>query len=108
MADASSTASEARRDRWARGASGALDGEVAFLMRTVEKDALFLGGAASVAGRSISLAWPPEARDHRVRSRAWDAYVEQAAKAVAALLGVGTATARLVLSVRTARNAGVA
>jgi len=64
-------------------ASGALDGEVAFLMRTVEKDALFLGGAASVAGVD-SLAWPPEAVTPRSQ-RAWDAYVEQAAKAVAAL-----------------------
>ena len=76
-------------------ASGALDGEVAFLMRSVEKDALFLGGAASVAGVEPQ-AWPPEPPATPRAHRAWDAYVEQAAKAVAALW-VSAPGARLVL-----------
>ena len=65
-------------------ASGALDGEVAFLMRTVEKDALFLGGAASVAGVD-ALSWPPPASSTPRSQLAWSAYIEQAAKAVVAL-----------------------
>jgi predicted butyrate kinase (DUF1464 family) len=64
-------------------AAGALDGEVAFLMRTVEKDALFLGGAATVAGAE-GTAWPAGTMTPRAQ-RAWDAYIEQAAKGVAAL-----------------------
>jgi predicted butyrate kinase (DUF1464 family) len=49
-------------------AAGALDGEVAFLAGTVTKDMLFRGGLADVGG-----------------ALGWDAYIESAAKAVAAL-----------------------
>ena len=76
-------------------ASGALDGEVAFLMRTVEKDSLFLGGAASVAGVD-ALSWPPPSSSTPRAQRAWDAYIEQAAKAVVALW-VNAPAARYVL-----------
>lgn len=76
-------------------ASGALDGEVAFLMRTVEKDALFLGGAASVAGVD-ALSWPVPPSSSPRSQCAWDAYVEQAAKAVVALW-VNAPNARQVL-----------
>lgn len=76
-------------------ASGALDGEVAFLMRTVEKDALFLGGAASVAGVD-ALSWPPPPSSSPRSQCAWDAYIEQAAKAVVSLW-VNAPNARQVL-----------
>lgn len=66
-------------------ACGALDGEVAFLAGTVPKALLFRGGAADVAGaadaRPEMLAAPSTPRE-RI---AWNAYLEGAAKAVAAL-----------------------
>ena len=65
-------------------AAGALDGEVAFLMETISKGALFDGGAASVAGAG-PVRWDVEPRDE-CSQRAWHAYVEGAAKAAAALL----------------------
>jgi predicted butyrate kinase (DUF1464 family) len=90
----------------ARG-SGALDGEVAFLMRTVEKDALFLGGAATVAGAE-GTAWPAGTTTPRSQ-RAWNAYIEQAAKAVAALWVAAPRALQVLLSGRhatlTARDA---
>lgn len=79
-------------------ASGALDGEVAFLMGTVEKDALFRGGAAAMAGVE-SQAWPPEPPVPQAH-RAWNAYVEQAAKAVAALWVSAPGASQVLLSGR--------
>jgi predicted butyrate kinase (DUF1464 family) len=81
----------------ARG-SGALDGEVAFLMGTVEKNALFRGGAALIAGGD-SQAWPRDVSTLPAR-RAWDAYVEQAAKAIAALRVSAPGASRILLSGR--------
>ena len=81
----------------ARG-SGALDGEVAFLMGTVEKNALFRGGAVSVAGVE-SQAWPPELPVPPAH-RAWNAYVEQAAKAVAALWVSAPGSSQVLLAGR--------
>ena len=67
-----------------RGA-GALDGEVAFLAGSVSKGLLFGGGAATIAG-------PPDAPAEALASPttprgrlAWEAYLESAVKAVAAL-----------------------
>jgi predicted butyrate kinase (DUF1464 family) len=80
-------------------ASGALDGEVAFLMRTVEKDALFLGGAATVAGVEAA-SWPPPSSSTRRAECAWNAYVEQAAKAVVALWVSAPAARHVLLSGR--------
>jgi predicted butyrate kinase (DUF1464 family) len=66
-------------------AAGALDGEVAFLAGEVTKALLFGGGAAAVAGmpgepgEAIARAGTPAARV------AWEAYLENVAKAVAAL-----------------------
>jgi predicted butyrate kinase (DUF1464 family) len=85
-------------------ASGALDGEVAFLMRTVEKDALFLGGAASVAGVD-ALSWPPPSPSAPRAQCAWDAYIEQAAKAVVALWVTAPAARYVLLSGRHATPA---
>lgn len=88
-------------------AAGALDGEVAFLAGTVSKALLFRGGAASVAGDD---ALAPEALARPVTARActaWEAYVESAAKAVAALLVAVPAPHEIVLSGRVAAVAGV-
>jgi predicted butyrate kinase (DUF1464 family) len=88
-------------------AAGALDGEVAFLAGTVSKQMLFGGGAASVAGDASAtaeqLAAPVTARG-RV---AWDAYVEGAVKAVAALAVAVPEPAEVILSGRMAWVAGV-
>ena len=63
--------------------AGALDGEVAFLMGTCTKDALFRGGATSVAGVP-DLVWPPSAIASRTRD-AWSAYFEGAIKTIMAM-----------------------
>src|SRR5438876_7810682 len=66
-------------------AAGALDGEVAFLAGSITKGQLFLGGAATIAGAPEA---PPEAvaAPSTLRGRlAWEAYLESAVKAVAAL-----------------------
>jgi predicted butyrate kinase (DUF1464 family) len=74
--------------------AGALDGEVAFLMGTTTKDALFRGGVASVAGVP-SLAWP--ASNDIPRSHdGWSAYLEGAVKAIMAMT-VSAARAQEVL-----------
>ena len=77
-------------------ASGALDGEVAFLAGSISKGLLFTGGAASVAGlrdpAAESLAFPATPRT----ALAWEAYLEGAVKAVAAL-ATSVPTARVVL-----------
>lgn len=68
-------------------ASGALDGEVAFLAGAVSKQMLFTGGAATIASLppgtlpEAFAAAPTTGRGHL----AWEAYVESAVKAVAAL-----------------------
>jgi predicted butyrate kinase (DUF1464 family) len=88
-------------------AAGALDGEVAFLAGSVSKRLLFGGGAATIAGvpdaPSESLAAPSTPRGHL----AWEAYIESAVKAVAAL-GVSVPGAyEVILSGRLAPIAGV-
>jgi predicted butyrate kinase (DUF1464 family) len=66
-------------------ASGALDGEVAFLSGMVTKRLLFGGGVATIAGTPDaspeSLAAPTTARGQL----AWDAYIESVVKAAAGL-----------------------
>ena len=87
-------------------AAGALDGEVAFLAGEVSKSMLFSGGAAAVAGvpdlDAEMLAIPRDARGRL----AWDAYLEGAVKAVAAL-AVSTPGRHVVVSGRLARVAAV-
>jgi predicted butyrate kinase (DUF1464 family) len=89
-----------------RGA-GALDGEVAFLAASITKGLLFGGGAASIAGTPdapaevIAAAATPRGR------LAWDAYLESAVKAVAALAVSVPRAREVILSGRLARVAGV-
>ena len=84
-------------------AAGALDGEVAFLAGTVPKSLLFGGGAAAIRGGNGAtpdeLASPQSEREHL----AWDAYIESAAKAVAALLVSVPRAREIILSGRVSR-----
>jgi predicted butyrate kinase (DUF1464 family) len=88
-------------------ASGSLDGEVAYLAGTVSKRMLFEGGAATVAGRldvPEQIAPPETAADQL----AWDAYLESAVKAVAALsMSLSGGRVDVLLSGRLARNLAV-
>ena len=97
-------------------AAGALDGEVAFLAGAVSKRMLFEGGAASIAGAldAPQTIASPGTNAERV---AWDAYVESAVKAVAALsVSIGGGPIEVLLSgrfahieaVRKSRHAGSA
>ena len=83
-------------------AAGALDGEVAYLAGAVSKRLLFGGGAAAVAGTpdlgAEAFAAPSTPRGHL----AWEAYVESAVKAVAALVVSVPSARELVLSGRMA------
>ena len=90
-------------------ATGALDGEVAFLAGSISKDMLFHGGAATVAGvdaadlcERFSSAGPSVAE-----RTAWDAYIEGAVKAVAALTVAVPRPAEILLSGRMARSEAV-
>jgi len=88
-------------------AAGALDGEVAFLARTITKAMLFGGGAASVIDEATA---DPEslATGHSPGTRlAWDAYIEGAVKAVASLRVSAPSAREVVVSGRMARVARV-
>jgi predicted butyrate kinase (DUF1464 family) len=89
-----------------RGA-GALDGEVAFLAGAISKQILFTGGASTIAGMPDA---PAEAiaRPTTARGRlAWEAYLENAVKAVAALSVSAPQARQVVMSGRLAHVAGV-
>jgi predicted butyrate kinase (DUF1464 family) len=84
--------------------AGALDGEVAFLAGHVDKALLFAGGGATIRGENGAM--PPEALadPHTPRARlAWEAYVESAVKAVAAMRVAVPSPREIVLSGRMAR-----
>jgi predicted butyrate kinase (DUF1464 family) len=87
--------------------AGALDGEVAFLAGSITKRLLFVGGAATIAGGpeapAESLVAPSTARGRL----AWEAYLESAVKAVAALTVSVPRAHDVILSGRLARVAGV-
>ena len=87
--------------------AGALDGEVAFLAGRIDKALLFGGGGAAIRGENgASDAFPPAALAEPGSPRervAWDAYVESAEKAVAALLVAVPRPREIVLSGRMAR-----
>jgi predicted butyrate kinase (DUF1464 family) len=88
-------------------AAGALDGEVAFLAGRVTKQLLFEGGAALIAADSdatVEILGTPRTVRERVAS---DAYLESAAKAVAALLVSVPAAHDVILSGRAAHVPGV-
>ena len=88
-------------------AAGALDGEVAFLAGSITKGLLFVGGAATIAGAPEA---PPEAvaAPSTLRGRlAWEAYLESAVKAVAALSVSAPHTCDVILSGRLAQVAGI-
>jgi predicted butyrate kinase (DUF1464 family) len=82
-----------------RGA-GALDGEVAFLMGSCSKDALFQGGVTTMAGEA-ALTWPPAGGTPRAGD-AWQAFVEGAVKTVLALTVSAPKAREVVLSGRMA------
>jgi len=88
-------------------AAGALDGEVAFLAGSVTKRLLFAGGAATIAGTPDApveaLAAPTTPRG-RV---AWEALLEGAVKAVAALAVSAPRAREVILSGRLAQVPGV-
>jgi predicted butyrate kinase (DUF1464 family) len=88
-------------------AAGALDGEVAYLAGMLTKRTLFRGGAAAVAGEPDS---PPETlavRRTPSAKVAWEAYIEGAVKAVAALRVAAPTARELVISGRMAHVARV-
>jgi predicted butyrate kinase (DUF1464 family) len=88
-------------------AAGALDGEVAFLAGFVPKHLLFGGGVATIAGTpdapAEALAVPRTPRGRL----AWEAYLETAVKAVAAIAVSVPRGCEVVLSGRLARLAGM-
>jgi predicted butyrate kinase (DUF1464 family) len=86
-------------------ASGALDGEIAFLAGRVSKSMIFAGGVASIGGEADveSLVTSPSPQ----RRLAWAAYAEGAVKAVAALRTSAPDAREVILSGRVARVAGV-
>lgn len=85
-------------------AAGALDGEVAFLAGTVSKRMVFSGGAETIAGmpgmsaESLAASQTPQGR------MAWEAYMESAAKAVAALAVAVPQAHDVILSGRWSRS----
>jgi predicted butyrate kinase (DUF1464 family) len=88
-------------------AAGALDGEVAFLAGEVTKELLFHGGVESIVGRpdvsleSLATSAVPE------EALAWNAFLESAVKAVAALRVAVPAPTEILLSGRVARAPSV-
>jgi predicted butyrate kinase (DUF1464 family) len=88
-------------------AAGALDGEVAFLAGGISKQLVFSGGAAAVAGVPGASAEELAASREPASRVAWEAYMESAAKAVAALAVAVPQAHEVVLSGRSARSARV-
>jgi predicted butyrate kinase (DUF1464 family) len=89
-------------------AAGALDGEVAFLAGDIPKALLFRGGVASILGAEET---PPERLESPRTARervAWDAFMESAVKAVAALAVSVPHPAEIILSGRVTRDEDVA
>ncbi|WP_297421011.1 DUF1464 family protein [Thermococcus sp.] len=84
--------------------SGALDGEVAYLLGSVKKWHLFWGGATVIAANEIL---PPEEfagrLDEEPFTRAWDAMKEGFLKAVASELAVVRGAREIILSGRLMR-----
>jgi predicted butyrate kinase (DUF1464 family) len=88
-------------------ASGALDGEVAFLAGQVTKQMVFSGGALSVAGAIDARAEAVAEVTTPARQKAFEAYLESIVKAVAALSVSAPSARAVVLSGRLARVAAI-
>jgi predicted butyrate kinase (DUF1464 family) len=88
-------------------AVGALDGEVAFLAGSISKGFLFSGGAATIAGTPAAPAESLAAPTTLLGRLAWEAYVESAVKALAALSVTTPHAFEVLLSGRLARVPGV-
>jgi predicted butyrate kinase (DUF1464 family) len=88
-------------------AAGALDGEVAFLAGAVTKRLLFGGGAATIAGAADAPAEALAAPSTPRGRLAWEAYLESAVKAVAALAVSAPRAREVIISGRLAGVAGV-
>ena len=88
-------------------AAGALDGEVAFLAGAVTKRLLFGGGAATIAGAADASAEALAAPSTPLGRLAWEAYVESAVKAVAALTVSAPRAREVIVSGRLAAVPGV-
>jgi predicted butyrate kinase (DUF1464 family) len=83
-------------------AAGALDGEAAFLAGSISKALLFTGGMDAIAGTPGATA-DTLAEPVTMRGRlAWDAYIESAVKAIAALAVSAPRAREVVLSGRMA------
>ena len=83
-------------------ASGALDGEVAYLLGKMTKRQLFEGGAAAVAGEDgADVDWLTTPTTPHAKT-AWFAFMEGAVKAVATLLVAAPSTREVVISGRVA------
>jgi predicted butyrate kinase (DUF1464 family) len=88
-------------------ASGALDGEVALLAGTVTKGMVFRGGVDAIAGTPGATVDALAAFETPQAAIAWDAYVESAVKAVAALAVSVPTPHEVILSGRASRLARV-
>ncbi len=88
-------------------ASGALDGEVAFLAGQVTKQMIFSGGALTVAGVPGAPAETVAEVTTPMRQRALEGYLESVAKAVASLTVSAPSARTVVLSGRLARVAAI-
>jgi predicted butyrate kinase (DUF1464 family) len=88
-------------------ASGALDGEVAFLAGQVTKQMIFSGGALAVGGTPKAHAEAVAEVTTPARQKALEAYLESIVKAVATLAIAAPSAKSVVLSGRLARVATI-
>jgi predicted butyrate kinase (DUF1464 family) len=88
-------------------ASGALDGEVAFLAREVTKQMIFSGGALAVAGTPNARAEEVADTSTEMHRTAFEGYLESVVKAIAALRVSAPSARDVVLSGRVAGVRGV-
>lgn len=88
-------------------AAGALDGEVAFLAGSITKELLFRGGVESIVGHADVSLETLAVGASREESIAWNAFLESAVKAVAALCVSVPAPHEILLSGRVARAPSV-
>lgn len=88
-------------------AAGALDGEVAYLAGTIFKELLFRGGVESIVGHADVSLEALAGGATREETTAWNAFIESAVKAVAALRVSVPAPHEILLSGRVARAPSV-